>query len=60
VRSKTPKERHKIPNGETGNIIKKWLSGKYTQKELGLQFGLTQSAISKIINHKRRGNEIYT
>lgn len=54
------KDRHKIPSGETGDIITTWLQGKYTQKEIGDIFDLSQSAISKIINRKRRSNEIYT
>lgn len=54
------KERHKIPDGETGDIISDWLGGWYTQSELGKMYNLSQSAISKIVNGKRRGNEIYT
>jgi len=54
------KDRHKIPDGQTGEIISYWLTGHFTQYQLGEMFGLDQSSISKIINGKRRSNEIYT
>jgi len=47
-------DKHKIPDGETGEIIKEWLSGLYSQREIGDKYGLTQSTISKIVNFKRR------
>lgn len=53
------KERHKIPDGETGEIISDWCNGVYTQQELGEIYGISQSAISKIVNGKRRSNIIY-
>jgi len=54
------KDRHKIPDGETGDIISMWISGRFTQSEIGISFGMSQSAISKIINGKRRSHEVYT
>jgi hypothetical protein len=54
------KVRHAIPDGETGSILRDWLSGVFTQQELGKRYSLTQSAISKIVNNKRRSHAVYT
>ena len=49
------KDKNKIPEGQTGNILKDWLSG-ITQKEIGNKYNLDQSTISRIVNGKRRKN----
>lgn len=54
------KERHRIPDGQTGEIISKWITGNYSQYQLAEMFDLTQSSISKIVNKKRRINEVYS
>lgn len=32
-------------------IIEKWETGRFSQKKLGAEFGLTQGAISQIVNN---------
>lgn len=54
------KERHKIPEGETGNILTDWLSGQWNQYELAEMYNKSQSCISRIVNRKRRTDANYT
>lgn len=44
----------KISNHQTSELRRAYASGGITQKELGLIYGLTQSAVNRIINGNRR------
>lgn len=48
------KERHNHNDDETQKIIELYNNTKMSQREIGLSFNLTQSAVSKIVNKKRR------
>ena len=48
------KERHNHSEPETQEIIDLYKNTRMSQKERGAVFGVTQSAISKIVNNKRR------
>jgi DNA-binding XRE family transcriptional regulator len=48
------KERHNHSEPETQKIIELYKNTRMSQKEIGAVFGVTQSAISKIVNNKRR------
>ena len=47
------KERHNVQDDETNAILYYYLVG-WTQRAIGDKFGITQSAVSKIVNGKRR------
>jgi len=43
----------KLNNKEVKEIRKKWITGKYTQRQLADQHNMTDSSISAIVNNKR-------
>lgn len=49
------KDRHKISDAETKNIIEEYKYTMVPQWKLGQKYSLSQSAISRIVNKKRRG-----
>ena len=51
-------DRHTVPVGETREIKIDWATGLYTQQDIATRYGLSQSAISKIINGKRRASYV--
>ena len=55
-RNKTGEEHphHKLTNLEVLQIRKKYKTGKYTHKDLGIKFNVSQGHISDLINFKKR------
>lgn len=47
-------DRHQISDEETKQIIWEYKSTQISQWKLGLKYGLSQSAISRIVNKERR------
>ncbi|QDG61200.1 HNH endonuclease [Pseudarthrobacter sp. NIBRBAC000502771] len=48
---------HKLPDANVDEIRGLYSSGAYLQRELAEAFGVTQSAVSMIVNRRRRGRE---
>lgn len=48
----TPGRRRKLSLSEAEELVTLWRSGKYTQKQLGERFGVTQSNVSYMVSGK--------
>lgn len=44
-------QRNAVQAERNANIIEDWKTGRFTQKELADEYGLTQGAISQIVNN---------
>jgi transcriptional regulator with XRE-family HTH domain len=44
----------RIADSQISDIRRLWASGKWRQQELATRYGVTQSAISYIVNERRR------